>query len=492
MMQEKVPSSRPALFWPVLRRGDQLRRSARLGWLGLARGPMPIATRGLVLSLLLSAPAGGTAQDANYWTYQFGTRSNLLGGAVVGSAVDLSATFYNPGALSLLDERPVIASTMVFELSRLSLAGGSELDLSELRFGEAPGFFAGTLPFAFLGSQVLAYSVLTRHRFKARLGETTVGVIDTLGLQGDFFGKIRFERDMDEQWFGLSWSARAGGFGVGLTQYVAHRSHRGTDVLLGEAFPARGGGAITLAETDFSYGNYRMLWKFGAAFEWMGASIGLTTTTPGVRLFGDGTLELNRTVFGQDPTGDGVPDPFFVAGFEKSIPSTYKSPWAVAVGTALRRGRIRVHLSAEYFGKVGEYKILDAEDFIGQTTGDTVVFDLTTALDPVLNVAVGLEHTLSNRFTGYASFWTDASARPDTDRFDPAISRWNLAFVSVGAAAKIGTSDLTFGLAFGFGGSDDAGDGSGNRGIDDELVGGVFDELAVDYRSLRFMIAFSI
>jgi hypothetical protein len=297
---------------------------------------------------------------------------------------------------------------------------------------------------------------------------------------------------MKELWFGLSWSARTGGFGVGLTQYLAHRSHRGADVLLGQAFPGRGGGAITLAETVFSYGNYRMLWKFGAAFEWMGASIGLTTTTPSVRLFGDGKLELNGTVFGQDPTGDGVPDPFFVAGFGKNIPSTYKSPWAVAVGTALGRGATRLHLSTEYFGKVGEYKILDAEDFIGQTTGDTVVFDLTTALDPVLNVAVGLEHALSNSFTGYASFWTDASARPDTDRFDPAISQWNIAFFSLGAAAKVGTSDLTFGLAFGFGGNDNAVGGSGDREIDDELVTGLFDGLALEYRSLRFMIAFSI
>jgi hypothetical protein len=279
---------------------------------------------------------------------------------------------------------------------------------------------------------------------------------------------------------------------VGLTQYVAHRSHRGADVLFGQAFPARGGGAVTLSETSFSYTNYRILWKFGAAFEWMGASIGLTTTTPSVQLFGDGKLELNRTVFGQDPTGDGVLDPFFVAGFGKSLPSTYKSPWSVGVGTALGRGSTRLHLSAEYFGKVGEYKILDADDFVGQTTGDTVVFDLTTALDPVLNVAVGLEHTLSDRFTGYASFWTDASARPDTDRFDPAISRWNIAFVSAGAAVKIGTSELTFGLAFGFGGTDDIEDEKGNRAVDDELVGGLFNQLALDYRSLRFMIAFSI
>ncbi len=39
---------------------------------------------------------------------------------------------------------------------------------------------------------------------------------------------------------------------------------------------------------------------------------------------------------------------------------------------------------------------------------------------------------------------------------------------------------------------DDVGDASGNRAVEDELVSGVFDELAVDYRSLRFMIAFSI
>ena len=58
--------------------------------------------------------------------------------------------------------------------------------------------------------------------------------------------------------------------------------------------------------------------------------------------------------------------------------------------------------------------------------------------------------------------------------------------------AKIGTSDLTFGLAFGFGGSDDVADGSGDLAVDDELVTGLFDGLALDYRSLRFMIAFSI
>ena len=41
------------------------------------------------------------AQDSHHWTQQYGTRSTLLGGAVIGSASDLSATYYNPGAIPL-------------------------------------------------------------------------------------------------------------------------------------------------------------------------------------------------------------------------------------------------------------------------------------------------------------------------------------------------------------------------------------------------------
>jgi hypothetical protein len=47
--------------------------------------------------LIAALPGAAAAQDAQYWTYQYGTRANLLGGAVVGSVVDVSATYYNPG-----------------------------------------------------------------------------------------------------------------------------------------------------------------------------------------------------------------------------------------------------------------------------------------------------------------------------------------------------------------------------------------------------------
>jgi len=46
--------------------------------------------------VIIVLQVSSTAQENNYWSIQYGTRSTLLGGAVIGSVSDLSATFYNP------------------------------------------------------------------------------------------------------------------------------------------------------------------------------------------------------------------------------------------------------------------------------------------------------------------------------------------------------------------------------------------------------------
>ena len=61
----------------------------------------------------LAPPAG--AQDAHYWTLQYGPRSSLLGGAVIGSVDDVSGTFYNPGAVARATDLAFAVSADVFE-----------------------------------------------------------------------------------------------------------------------------------------------------------------------------------------------------------------------------------------------------------------------------------------------------------------------------------------------------------------------------------------
>ena len=64
------------------------------------------------------------AQDAHYWTDQFGNRARLLGGAVVGSVRDLSATYYNPGSLALVPTAELLLAGNVLSYTRYDATTG--------------------------------------------------------------------------------------------------------------------------------------------------------------------------------------------------------------------------------------------------------------------------------------------------------------------------------------------------------------------------------
>jgi hypothetical protein len=68
-----------------------------------------------IVSLIFLQPSFFlSAQDTHYWTDQFGTSAELLGGIVVGSVRDLSSTYYNPGAIALSRDENLILNTSAF------------------------------------------------------------------------------------------------------------------------------------------------------------------------------------------------------------------------------------------------------------------------------------------------------------------------------------------------------------------------------------------
>jgi hypothetical protein len=441
---------------------------------------------GLVLGLLSSHPA--RAQDTHYWTHQYGDRAQLLGGAVVGSAVDLSAVYYNPGALSLLESPDLIVATKVFEWTRLTTSGDGdlELDLGDNRLGIAPGFVAGLLPFGFLRDDVLSYSVFTRFSFDGTLRAVGSGQGDVFPVPAgpeDFYGSIDFSGKLSETWVGLTWSRALGNIGLGVSQFVAARSQRGKRGTLVQAFAPGELEAISISQTAYSYYNYRLLWKIGVAGDWRGWSIGLTLTTPSVSLFGSGESDLNRTVFGQNVSGIGDGESVFVADYQDGLAASYRSPFSAAVGASKRFGATTLHASAEWFAEVGESIVLDPEPFVGQSTGDTIAATVTQRLDPVLNGGVGLEHRLGATTALYGSFRTDRSGRAPVGRSDIAVTSWNIYFMTGGARFRAAGADFTVGLGYGFGSQTVPTDAEG--GLVDVLPG----ELRVQYRNYRLIFA---
>ena len=98
------------------------------------------------------------AQENNYWNIQYGTRSTLLGGAVIGSVSDLSATFYNPGAIALFPDVKFILSAQVYQLDNYTIKDGAAKgkDLNYSSVVPSPNFVAIDFDFDFLGNDRLA------------------------------------------------------------------------------------------------------------------------------------------------------------------------------------------------------------------------------------------------------------------------------------------------------------------------------------------------
>jgi hypothetical protein len=427
------------------------------------------------------------AQDSHYWTYQFGDRATLLGGMVVGGVVDLSAVYYNPGALSLLEDPGLFAATKTFEMSRIGITAVPRelLDLGEDRLGVAPSFFAGLVPFRFLGNQKLGYSLFTRQKFRARINGSQVGQEDLLPLQPgteDFLASVRLDSELSESWGGLTWSLPLGrSVGVGISQFLAGRSQRAWTRSLAEVFDTSGVAVAALQEDAYEYFSYRMLWKVGLSAEWLGASLGLTVTTPSVRLFGSGKFETNATAISTaaDP-GDYV----FIADYQDNLAATYRSPLSVAAGAAYRIAGTRLYATAEWFQGEEEFAIMDLAPFVGQSTGDTVVPQVTQEMRSVLNFGFGVEHRLGPTTTGYASFRTDLSAATPGAETDVSVSSWDIHFFTLGASFRLANSDFTLGAGYGF----------GQQSIPQAPPGGdgglLPESLEVDYRNYRLFFAF--
>ena len=452
------------------------------------------AAWGVIAFLTVNPYELAFAQDSHYWTYQYGTRANLLGGLVVGSVVDISAAYYNPGALALLDDIELIATSSIAEASNLSITGAQGRTASDFQLAMAPGFFGGILPFNFLGKHVLAYSFFTRYRFKTDMEETVLGQRDLpeLGIGVvDYFGEAFLRRDLGEQWGGLSWSMPVGNkLGVGVSQFVTYRGQSGTNRLSGEAYSPTSGEAVTLYERRFSYYNWGLLWKVGMTFDWRGISLGVTATTPRISVFGRGDGMLNRTVFGQDIDRDGVEDPYLSIGYEEELSATFKSAPGVGLGATYQTGKYRIHFSAEYVAKLSEYDVLDLQDFESQSHGNTVAFDLRNKFDDVLNAGVALENEITDWYTSYASFRTDFSASPTQSISDISSASWNLYHLTAGAALKIGSANITLGAGLSWGGR--SGFSLANEeDYSDRLLAPMLGESEVKYRSGRLFFAFS-
>ena len=413
------------------------------------------ATAAVILALAVPLlPRASYAQDAHYWTNQYGTKGVLLGGAVVGKPVDLAATYYNPGSLALIPDPDVFLGAKMFEWTQYSGEGGRDgvFTGSKSSIRPAPSFFAGLFKFSFLRGHRIAYSIFTRQSYDLRVGQQITLTGDSLLAPGiaDFVGEAGFDAKLTETWSGLTWSHRlARNASVGVTTYVAIRSQRqsigGTSTKLGDSTQ------VAIVSKAYDYNNWRLLWKAGLAYEIGKVTLGLTVTTPSVNLFGSGSSSINIGFFGFDVDGDGSSDDVLAAADQDDVSSLYKSPLSIGLGAAADFGARSVYVSAEWFNSVGRFDVLPPQTFAVQTSpDDTLTVRVSQELDAVTNFAVGYEEVLSEKVSVYGSFTTDFTAAVRDGSSNLSLSTWNIFYFTGGAAFQIGRAAFTLGIGYGF------------------------------------------
>jgi hypothetical protein len=418
-------------------------------------------TRRVALAVVLSSlfPASlARPQDSHYWTNQYGSRATLLGGAVIGSVLDLSGTYYNPGGMSLVEKPHTLMAANVFQFPRVILSGKvpGSVPLNRFSPGPAPVLLAGTVRIRGLRNHWFGYSYVARQSVKLAISSSGAGVRDVLpDLPGaeDYVTQFRFDEKLSESWFGLTWSTKLSKHvGIGVTQYLAYRSHRAITHELVEALSQQNRLAMAFGERQYSYYHFRALWKIGLACDFEKITLGLTLTSPSLGIGGSGSTGVDSSLAGLDMNGDGVADDFLAADFHRRLPVTYETPFSLAAGVTYKIQNVRLYLSAEWFARVLPYTVVDAAPFAAQSTGEILSTDVTQELAPVLNWGLGVEWSYSPRFKGYASFTTDYSAKRPGTSTNISLTDWDILHIITGGEFFIKKSSVTVGVGFSFGG----------------------------------------
>ncbi|HET9315986.1 MAG TPA: hypothetical protein VFQ51_10370 [Vicinamibacteria bacterium] len=386
------------------------------------------------------------AQDSQYWTAQYGPVAELLGGVVVGSTRDLSATFYNPGALALAQDPSLLASVQSFEATWLSAsAEGSSKGLSSSNVRPSPSLFAFALPRSWTGSHTIAISSLTRTDFDLRVDDWQVA------SQGG--AESLFDQSLNENWFGISWAHKVGqDGGLGLTTYGVYRGQRTRREISGQAALSPTSGGTALLVEDFDYANYRLLWKAGFSRQLAHWDLGISVTTPSVQVFGSGTASYTRSAVGADLGGGPVVS--VSVQHQEDLASRFDSPLSIALGGAYRRGQNQFHATVEWFDSVDPFDVLDPSGLTSDPAAEGLVKRLNQEAKSVVNFGLGFQRRVSTRFSYYAAFTTDFTFADKDDSAANSLSTWDIYHVTAGTSLVVGSAKLTMGGAYSFGGDD--------------------------------------
>lgn len=401
------------------------------------------------------------AQDTQYWADAFGTQSRLLGGISIGSDADISAVYYNPGAIALADSLQFLISLNALRFSDLSYSVPtvSTTIPSSTGWSAVSNMFAGTLPIGGKDSHSrMAFSLITRQAFTfgAQIRDLPLDSFIPVPPPAPTIsiGNALVNQSLTETWGGATYSTSPNKhWGFGASLFVAIRSQSYAQSMSAQVVNGTGQTALAVKEYDFSYYNWALLAKLGVQYKAENWSAGLTVTTPRLDLFGGADAGATRSYVDEGVAGP--PSSQIATNYQPNLGSTYHSPTSVGIGFGRWWKDTEVSIAAEWFAAVPRFTIIPAQPFLPQQGSDSAIaMALTAQYRSLINWGVGVQHRFDEHWNAYAAFRTDLTSIPTGVKSVGTLVNWNLYHANVGVQASIGRAAVILGLDMAWGSQD--------------------------------------
>ena len=375
----------------------------------------------------------------------------MLGGAVIGSVRELSATYYNPGAVALFNDPKLILSAKVYQYEAITVVNGAgeNKDLDYSSISPSPTFVAFDIIIDTTGKNKLAFSLLTRQSMNFEFETRQIG-IESDGIPATNFvaGGLSMQQKFDEIWGGLTFSHRLSEIvGLGVTAYVAYRNQTFNFQTVIEDLDSINQISSITAFRNLKFKNYRTLLKTGLGVNLNPITFGVTITTPSLSLLGNGSYGYNNFVNNPDDPTENV----YESNYQDELKSTYQTSWAVGFGAAYWGKSLSVHLSAEWYDAVKKYNPITLDPLYSQSREEYFTKEISQQFKSIINAGIGIDYKLNDKFSLAGSFITDFSANDTNAESNISLSRWDIYHISGGSYFNIGSSEITLGLSYSFG-----------------------------------------
>jgi long-subunit fatty acid transport protein len=410
--------------------------------------------------VLLTVPSFVAAQDVsvevpsntilpNYERVPLGQREAIEAGAYLVRAEDALACWYNPAGLAASERTQVSASSNAYEAVSLELFGRSQKTTSD-RLSPLGAFFGAVIAEPIFSSRRYRLGFSIAEPIAWQPGGLNLGADLAPGIESVLVNHVSLSRTEPAASIGYmaSESIRLGASLAG--SYLSMSQHQDILVRFGEPHSGE-----TLRRTFATDGSvYHVLGRFGAQWDiTQPLHVGLTFQTPGIRLAGS-----SRLMFASgDYVGSGYTD---LAFSESEADFDYELPLNLSFGAAYEFGRGAFEVDVRYYGESDEFELFETDTNGLQTISDAtsttsteVPFQPTlNSWREVVNVSVGGNYQLNDRFRLHAGFNADQSpvADPETSVF----RRVDLMGFSTGFSLTMAQFSGALGLGYSTGESD--------------------------------------